>query len=105
MRTILFVVISISAMLQAHAAVIPFDLFGRSGAGLLGANENPTVVGGGSGGELGTGILFDDVTLVLSINVGWGTANGFTDLTGNTTLGHLHGPTATPAFTENAGVR
>src|ERR1051325_2406745 len=94
---------------QASAATIAFDLLGKAGPGLLGGNENGTLNGTpGSGGELGSGILFDDATLQLTINVGWGSANGFTDLTGNTIAGHLHGPTASggaAAFTQNANVK
>lgn len=88
----------------AHADIIPFDLQGTAGFGLLPGNENPAV-SGGTGGEIGAGIFFDDVALQLTINIGWGSGNGFTDLTGNATLGHIHGPTPDPAptsFTENA---
>ena len=45
---------------------------------------------------------------MLAINVGWGSANGFTDLTGPTSAGHLHGPTldgGVAAFPENANVK
>jgi hypothetical protein len=62
----------------------------------------------GSGGEVSAGIFYDDVANLLTLNVAWGSANGFTDLTGNTTGGHLHGPTASggpAAFTQNAGVK
>jgi hypothetical protein len=95
----------------AQATVIPFDLMGRGGAGLLPTNENHTVNGAGtsaSGGEIGAGITYDTVTKQLTINVGWGTTNGFTNLSGVATLGHIHGPTASggaAAFTQNAGVR
>lgn len=95
------------AVAGARAAIIPLNLSGTAGAGLLGGNENGPVAGGGSGGELGAGITFNDATLVLSINVGWGSSNGFTNLTGNASAGHIHGPTpssGTAAFTENAGV-
>lgn len=105
----LFCIGVLSAMVsQANAALIPFDLKGTGGTGLLGGNENPGVVGGGTGGEMSTGIVFNDVTLVLSIIVGWGSANGFTNLTGAASAGHLHGPTASggsAAFTQNAAVK
>src|SRR5204863_8389174 len=90
-----------------RADIINISLQGTAGMGLLGGNENPAVVGGGSGGELGAGNLFDTVTLQLMINIGWGSGNGFTNLTGTATAGHIHGPTADPApmsFTENAAV-
>ncbi len=88
----------------ANAAIIPFDLQGTAGFGLLPGNENPATTGG-TGGEIGAGIFFNDVTLELTINIGWGSGNGFTDLTGDATLGHVHGPTASAApgsFTQNA---
>ena len=91
-----------------NAAIIQFDLKGTGGTGLLGGNENPGVAGGGSGGEIGSGISFNDVTLVLTIATGWGSGNGFTNLTGNATGGHLHGPTVsggTAAWTQSTGVK
>lgn len=93
----------------ANAQVVAFDLIGRGGPGLIGANEFPAaVVGGGSGGEVGAGITYNSATNVLTINVGWGSGNGFTDLTGNATVGHIHGPASVPApgsFLEANGVR
>jgi hypothetical protein len=107
MKTFLAVcVIGVGIATDCRAAMIPYDLLGKGGAGLLASNETGTVSGTpGSGGELGTGILFDDVTLKLTINVGWGTANGFTNLTGNAIAGHIHGATdgnAPTSFTQNA---
>lgn len=93
-----------------QAAITEFNLLGKGGPGLLPANENqtPAVVSPGSGGEVGAGIFFDDSTRVLTINVGWGSGKGFTDMTGNATAGHIHGNNAgSPApgsFTQNAGV-
>lgn len=99
----------LAPMNTVQAGVIFFDLQGKAGTGLLAGNENHTPTGSpGSGGEMGTGISFDDVTNVLTINAGWGSANGFTDLTGVVTGAHLHGPTASSgvgSFTENAGVK
>jgi len=92
----------------ARAAIVPFDLIGKGATGISGANENGTLTGTpGSGGEVGTGISFDTVALQLTLNVGWGSGKGFTDLTGNTTGGHIHGPTAgtgTTAYTQNANI-
>ena len=102
------VVLVISGWLSiADAAIINLDLQGKAGPGLLPGNENPTVVASSSGGEIGAGITFDDVTLALTINVGWGSGNGFSDLTGPASAGHIHGPTTDPAptsFTESAGI-
>lgn len=91
--------------LPAMAVVTPFDLAGTGGAGLLGSNEN-LPVSGGSGGEVGAGISFDGISM-LTINIGWGSGNGFTDLTFDASAGHIHGPTPSAApgsFTENVGV-
>lgn len=90
------------------AATILFDLQGKGGAGLLSTNENSTVTGSpGTGGEIGAGISYDDFTNILSINVGWGSGNGFINLTGAATASHIHGPTPSAgagSFLENAGV-
>lgn len=94
MKTTLLSLISlISASLTASALVFQFDLEGVGGAGLLATNEQPVATGGtpGSGGEIGSGIFYDDVTNVLTVNVGWGTGNGFTDLSGNASAAHIHG--------------
>ena len=98
----LFVVTHVTPSLSA--AIVLFDLNGRSGTGLRFDNENPAnATGSGTGGEIGAGITFDDVTSVLTLNVGWGSGNGFTDLTGNVTVAHIHqAPNA--LFTSNGGV-
>lgn len=88
---------------RGSAAIIPFDLRGTVGTGLLGGNENPAVVGGGSGGEVGTGILFDDVSKGLTLNLGWGTGNGFTNITSAATGFHIHDG-ITSSFAANGGV-
>jgi len=92
-----------------QAGIVLFDLQGKAGTGLLPGNENTAVTGSpGTGGERLTGISFDDVSRILTINVGWGSANGFTNLTGNATVGHIHGFTTSggvASFTENASAR
>lgn len=96
-----------AAWAPAQAATILFSLEGSAGSGLLPGNETGILNGTpGSGGVVGSGISFDDLTMTLSIDIGWGSGNGFTDLTGVATAGHIHGPTAsggTAAFVENAG--
>lgn len=96
-------------VIQAQAATFQFDLIGLAGTGLLPGNETGVVSGTpGRGGELGAGIFYDDVTDMLTLNVGWGSANGGVNLTGNTTGGHLHGPTTSggvAAYSQNAGVK
>ena len=98
-----------AASSASNAATIFFDLAGTGGPGLRTTNENSAVVGSSAtGGELLGGITFNNVSLVLSINTGWGTTNGFINLSGNATAGHLHGPTTsggTTSFAQNAGVK
>ncbi len=92
----------------SRATVFTFDLLGTAGAGLLSGNETGAINGTpGTGGEFGGGITFDDVTKILSIEIAWGSGNGFTDLSGAASAAHVHGPTASPgtaSFSENAGV-
>lgn len=95
----------------AEGAIVNFVLQGKAGVGMLSGNENPAggVINGnpGSGGAIGTGVTFDDSTNLLRLNVGWGSGNGFTNLSGNATGAHIHGATTstgTAAFTQNAGI-
>lgn len=88
-----------------HGDVIMFSLLGRFGPGILSENEIPVPSIGGSGGMVGSGIQFDTDTRVLTINVGWGSGNGFTDLSSEVTLLNIHGPTPSGApfsFEESA---
>lgn len=88
------------------AATLLFDLQGVAGIGLLPGNE-PGAVTGGTGGEIGAGISYDDVTNILSINVGWGSSQGFTNLSSASNNSHIHGPTTSnngAGFTQTAGV-
>jgi hypothetical protein len=98
----------LAAASSAFGATFNVDLRGRAGPGLLPGNEIHAINGTpGSGGEVGAGITFDDVTKGLTINVGWGSGQGFTNLTGNATVGHIHGITSSPApaaFNQTAGV-
>jgi hypothetical protein len=98
----------LASALSANAAIINLDLLGKAGAGLLAGNENAAVTGvPGSGGEFGQGIFFNDVTLQLTVNVAWGSGNGFLNLTSNANNSHIHGPTAsggTGSFTQDAVV-
>jgi hypothetical protein len=97
-------------LLSTACQATVFDIFleGKAGAGLISGNQN-TVINGtpGSGGEVGGGITYDDVTNNLSINIAWGSGNGFTDLTGTASDGHIHGPTpsnAPASYLEDVGV-
>ncbi len=77
-----------------------FVFQGKAGFGLLTGNENPAATGNGSGGVI-AGITYDTDTNIMAIDIGWGSGNGFNDLTGDVTAIHIHGPAD---FNTNAGV-
>jgi hypothetical protein len=96
----------LSVASQSSAATLLFDLIGTAGSGLRPGNE-PGAITGGTGGEIGAGITFDDVTNLLTLNVGWGSSQGFTNLNGTVSGFHIHGPTAAnngSGFTQTASV-
>ncbi len=104
MKTSLIAALFFAAAIPADAALIQFDLLGRSGSGMRFDNENPvSASGSATGAENGAGITFDDVSKILTINVGWGSGNGFSDLTGTVTAAHIH-QAANALFTTNGGV-
>jgi hypothetical protein len=87
------------------AAVIPFGL-SPSGTdvavGLSPSNEVPAVTNStGSGGPISGGILFNTDTRVLALAIGYGSAAGFTALTGPATSLTISGPAGT---NQTAGV-
>jgi len=92
----------------AQADIITFKLDGSGGGGLLSTNVNGTVNGTpGSGGIGPGGITLDTDTNEISIDIRWGSGNGFTDLSSPVTNLHIHGPTGDAApggFTDNGGV-
>ncbi len=84
----------------AEAKILQFDLSpsgSGNAVGLSPANEVPAVVATGSGGEISGGVTFDTDTSTLTFVMGYGTAAGFTNLTGSATGLHLHGPAAAGA--------
>jgi hypothetical protein len=86
----------ISAALSSQAAVVYFDLSpsGTDAAvGLSPSNSVPAVTNStGSGNAISGGIAFDTDSRVLQLAVGYGSAAGFTDLSGAATAMHIHGP-------------
>jgi CHRD domain len=92
-----------SLSMSVSAAIVQFDLLGRAGVGLLPGNENPANTSGASGGEVGAGVFFNDVSKGLTLNLGWGTGNGFTNLTGAATGFHIHNANSA-SFTVNGPV-
>jgi CHRD domain/PEP-CTERM motif len=107
MNKISAILASLAFATSAHAVIIPFDLVGTAGPGLLPGNE-PGSLTGGTGGEIGAGITYDDVANLLDLtNVGWGSSQGFTDLSSLANNSHIHGPVANNngnGFTQTAGV-
>jgi len=90
----------LSTISFAGATIIKFDLSpaGSSAAvGLSPANEVPAVTSSGSGNAVSGGITFDTTTSTLSFAMGYGSAAGFTNLTGAATGVHIHGPAAAGA--------
>ena len=90
---------------STDAAIVSFELTGNAGTGLLPGNENPPNAGG-TGGLGAGGITYDTDTNILSVDIAWGSVNGFTDLTSDVSASHIHGFTAGPptGWSENAGV-
>jgi hypothetical protein len=93
---------------QVQATIVQFDLKGLAGNGMLPGNE-PGTITGGTGGEIGAGLTYDDVSNQLTVAnvVGWGSSQGFTDLSSLANNSHIHGPTTSNngnGFTQTAGV-
>ena len=72
----------------AQADVVEFTLQGSAGGGVTAANE-PGDTGNGSG-DLRTNAIYDTDTNMFSLDVGWGSGNGFADLTSAASLVNLH---------------
>lgn len=99
---LLFSLISVS---KSNADIIEFIATGAAGEGLLEGNIDPATGEPGTGGIGLTGILFNTDNNLLHIDVQWGSANGYTDLSADVLKLHLHGPTAgagTDAFGQRA---
>jgi hypothetical protein len=99
----LVVCLIVAASSPLSADIIELNLTGTAGEGLLPGNVTPPTSSSGSGGEGAIGLLFDTESFDLTVDIEWGSENGYTDLTGVVTLLHLHGPTASAApdsFTE-----
>jgi hypothetical protein len=101
---LIIAVLLVSGVL-CQAALIPMGISPAgtdAGIGLSPANEVPAVTNStGSGGPVSSGVIFDTNTSTLMLTIGFGSAAGFTDLTGPATSMTLNGPAAT---NENAGV-
>ncbi|MBC8003704.1 MAG: CHRD domain-containing protein [Opitutaceae bacterium] len=86
----------LSTIALTQAAVIRFDISpaGTDAAvGLSPTNQVPAVTNStGSGNVISGGISFDTANSTLSFAIGYGSAAGFTDLTGLVAAMHIHGP-------------
>lgn len=87
----------LSSVALVQADVIKVDLSpvgSTAGVGLSPANEVPASGSTGSGNAISGGLSFDTDTSTLTFAIGYGSATGFTDLTGAATGAHIHGPAA-----------
>jgi len=89
----------LTSILVSQAASVDFDLSppGTDRAvGLSPTNEVPAVTNSsGLGNEISGGITYDPTNGVLALAVGYGSAAGFSNLTGAAVSAHLHGPATT----------
>ncbi|MFK7767093.1 MAG: CHRD domain-containing protein [Mariniblastus sp.] len=93
--TILITLVLIPANQDPCAAdIISFVATGSAGDGLLEGNIDPATGEVGTGGIGSTGITFNTDNNLLHIDIEWGSANGYTDLSQDVFKLHLHGPTA-----------
>jgi hypothetical protein len=88
--------ILMSAALTSQAALVYFDISpsgSDAAVGLNPANVVPAVTNStGSGGSISAGVVFDTDTSMLQLAIGYGSAAGFTDLSGPVTLLSINGP-------------
>ena len=103
MKKTLSTIVLLGSLCASQAVIWNFNLSpaGTDNAvGLSPSNEVPVVTNSvGSGNEIGSGITFDTSTLTLTLSIGYGSALGFTDLTGPATVMHIHGPAPTNVAT------
>lgn len=98
MKNLIIALLSTVAI-TSQAALIPLGVSpaGTDAAvGLSPSNEVPAVAGSsGSGGAISGGVVFDTDNNELMLTLGYGSAAGFTDLTGPATSMTLNGPAGT----------
>ena len=90
---------------RLSADIVSFIATGSAGEGLLEGNIDPATGELGTGGIGLTGVTFDTVNELLHVDLKWGSANGYVDLSADVFKLHLHGPTpssGTDAFGEVA---
>src|SRR4051812_39194781 len=98
MKKILCSVALLASLAASQADIIQFNL---SPGGLSPTNEVPAVTNSsGFGNVISNGISFDTASATLSFNIGFGSDQGFSDLTGPATYANIQGP---GNLSENAG--
>jgi CHRD domain len=97
MKKIFAILLSSAAICQASLIPMGISPSGTDAAiGLNPSNEVPAVSNStGSGGSISGGLVFDTDSSSLMVTVGYGSAAGFTDLTGPATSMTLNGPAGT----------
>src|SRR5437867_2408290 len=89
-------VLLVAATLSTQAAQVRFALSPPGtdvAVGLSPSNEVPIVTNSaGSGNIVGPGIAVDTDTAILHLSIGYGSAEGFSDLTGVPVAMHIHSP-------------
>src|SRR5439155_16901006 len=87
-------VLLVAGTLSTQAAQIHFALSPPGtdvAVGLSPSNEVPAVTNSsGSGNTIGGGIAFDTDTSIMHVEVGYGSAAGLTNLTGEPAAMHMH---------------
>jgi hypothetical protein len=95
----LSLLIAFATALSSKAALIQFNISpaGTDAAvGLSPSNQVPAITNStGSGDTISGGIVLDTDTSTFAFAIGYGSAAGFTDLTGPPAAMHIHGPAAT----------
>jgi len=95
MRAQLLTTLFLAVTHFVQAAIVEFDLSPPGAGPGLGLHPDNGVIpgpGNGSGNEIGNGIFLDTATRLLTLNLAYGSAFGFTDLTGPAFAWLLHGP-------------
>lgn len=96
MKALSILSVGLAASFSTQAALVKFALSPTGtdvAVGLSPSNQVPPAVAStGSGGEISAGISLDTDTSTLHLAVGYGSAAGFSDLTGPATAMHIHGP-------------
>jgi hypothetical protein len=96
MKALSVLSLGLAVSFSAQAALVKFQLSPPgtdTAVGLSPSNQVPAATSStGSGGEISAGIIFDTDANFLQVAVGYGSAAGFTDLTGPAIAMHIHGP-------------